>query len=460
MLTPRLKSLQEEKGKLAYSIRQLADKINAESRDFTSEEQAEWDRINATYESVQKQIGVEQRAAEVSRVDADPRRPELAEAPAARQSGVSDEDRAVALQGFLLQGTARQRNEHVEAMERVGLRGANEITLRLAPSAIGANQGFQSLRERFLSTPRNQRADLHRGPSAASLLTSSTSAAGYLIAPGTLVGSLELARLWYGNVLQLARVVRTNNGEALSFPTANDTGNTGELLAEVGSIGSTVNPSVGRKTLNAYKFSSKLIRFSYEMMEDSAFDLMSLLGGMLGERLGRVGNTYQTVGTGSSEPEGIVTGSYAGKTAASATAITADEIIDLYHSLDIAYRPNASFMAADATFKSLRKLKASGGEYLWKAGGLDASLSSGFEDTLFGKPAITNSDMPAMTTGLKSMLFGDFSKFAVREVNEVRLQVLRELYAGTDELGIIAFMRWDSKVIDAGTHPIMHLVQA
>ena len=124
----------------------------------------------------------------------------------------------------------------------------------------------------------------------------------------------------------------------------------------------------GVMTLDAYKYTSKIVRVSVELLQDSAFNLGAELGSLLGERLGRIQNTHATTGTGSSQPNGVVTASALGKTAASATAITTDEIIDLFHSVDRAYRGNSSFMAADSTVAAIRKLKDGDSQYLWQPG--------------------------------------------------------------------------------------------
>jgi HK97 family phage major capsid protein len=455
-MSVRLKELQEQKNALAAEIRRQADKINAEGRDFSAEEQTAWDKVNADYSSIEKRLAVEQKACEVSATLNSPERiPTHINVDTGRMAAgeLSEEVRADAIAGFLLRGTPQCTQNRREAMAVCGIDGVQELTLRL-----GSTSTFEATRESYLSTPAHARRNLSRGPGAASLLTSSTSAAGYLISPGGLYSSLEISRLHYGGVLQVAQVIRTANGEPFNWPTANDTSNTGEQLDEVADIGSSVNPSVGRMTLNAYKYSSKLVRFSYELGEDSSFSLLSVLGEMLGERLGRIGNTRQTVGTGSSQPQGIVTGAGAGVTAASQTAITADELIDLYHSVDIAYRnnPGAGFMAHDTTIKAWRKLKGSDGQYLWQAGGINGSM----QDMIRGKPVYTNNDMGTPATGVKTVLFGDLQKFKIREVNEIRIRVLNELFAATDEIGIIAFMRWDSRLLDAGTDPIKYLVQA
>ena len=180
----------------------------------------------------------------------------------------------------------------------------------------------------------------------------------------------------------------------------------------------------------------------------------SLLGSLLGERLGRIANSKLTTGSGSSDVEGIVTNSAAGKTAASATAITSDEIIDLIHSVDPAYRQSTSsaIMMNDSTLAAVRKLKDGDGNYLWSLG----SYTQGVPQTVLGYPVVVNQAMASMTTGNKTMLFGDMSKFYVRKVGAPALYVARERFA--PDFGILGFIRFDGVL--ANTAAIKHLVQA
>ena len=153
----------------------------------------------------------------------------------------------------------------------------------------------------------------------------------------------------------------------------------------------------------------------------------------------------------------MVTASTLGKTTASATAIAADEVLDLLFSVDPAYRMNASFMVNDGIALAVRKLKGSGsGDYLWQPG-----LQLGQPDRLLGYPISYNNHMQAtVATATKTMLFGDFSKYKVREVAGVRTQVLNELYANTGEIGIQSFQRFDGNILNAGVAPIKHMLQA
>lgn len=455
----RLKELLEIKGQLAAEIRKQTDKINAENRDFTEEEKAGWDKLNADYDANQAKLERENRASQVeaSLKESEERRPAPAISTVAGRGEVTEEDRAEAVAGWFTStiGDNEPTERQAEAMRKCGVRTGGGLTL-----GNGTTSQFNQTRQEFLATDPKLRKNLYRGPGATSLVTGTTSAAGYLIPPGILQRSLEINMLAFGGMRQMAQVIKTSDGEPFYWPTADDTGNTGALLAEVTTIGSSTNPTIGRVSWSAFKFSSKLIRYSAEMEQDSAFSLSEVLGEMLGERLGRITNTKYTVGAGTTEPSGIVTDASSAFTAGSASAVTADELIDLFHSVDPAYRPNATFMANDTVIKALRKLKDSQGHYLWSAGGVDQGIAGGFSDNLLGRTMTTNQDMAAMTTGLKPILFGDISRYKIRSVSEIRLRKLVELYADTDETGMVAFIREDGRLLKAGTAVAKYITMA
>ena len=253
---------------------------------------------------------------------------------------------------------------------------------------------------------------------------------------------------------EVATVQTTASGNDIPMPTENDTSNKGAILAENAQI-TEQDITFGSTTLNAYMYTSKLVRVSMQLMQDSAFDMNSFLGVKLGERIARIHNEHFTTGTGSSQPQGVATAAVTGVTAASATAITYAEIVDLEHSLDPAYRNNARFMMKDSTLQILKKLVDGDSRPLWTAG-----VASGEQDRLLGYPYVINQDMPAATTGLDSLLFGDFSKYMIRDVAGAGLMRLTERYADYLQVGFFAFMRSDGKLLDAGTNPIKTLQMA
>lgn len=281
------------------------------------------------------------------------------------------------------------------------------------------------------------------------------SAGGYLVPQG-FQAELERAQLFFGGVRQISRVLPTSGGNPLPWPKVDDTGNTGEDKAEnTAAAGQDI--ALSSVTLNAYKMDSGLILIPNELMEDEGINLEAELGSLLGERLGRRQNSKYTIGSGASDFQGCVVAATLGVTAAAVAAITADELINLQHSVDPAYRsnPKAAFMMNDDTIKFIRKLKDTNGRYL-----LDYTTLPGQPTTLLGKPLITNQDMATLATTNKTVLFGDFNKFIIRDVRNIVLRRLNERYAEADQTGFIAWYRGDSRLVSASTKALRYLAQA
>jgi len=217
----------------------------------------------------------------------------------------------------------------------------------------------------------------------------------------------------------------------------------------------TTEPVFSAVTLSAYK-ETMLTTVSEELLQDSAFDVQGILQRQYIQGLGVLEETAFTVGDGSGKPTGIVGGSSVGATATATNAITADELMDLYYSLGRAYRARASWIMADGTIKAIRKLKtgvSSDNTYLWSPG-----LSAGEPDTLMGRPVYAGTDMPAATTGLKPVLFGDIGYYYIADRQAIGLQRLNELYAANGQVGFRIFRRTDGKLSLAAA--VKHLIMA
>jgi len=200
-------------------------------------------------------------------------------------------------------------------------------------------------------------------------------------------------------------------------------------------------------------YTSKIVRISFQLLQDSAFDLESWLARKLGIRIARITNEHFTVGTGTSQPEGVVTGASQGKVGASGqtTSVTYPDLVDLEHSVDRAYRTNGQWMFHDSSLKALKKMEDSQNRPLWLPG-----IAQREPDMILGKPYIVNNDMPEMAASAKSILFGDFSAYCIRDVLGVQLLRLVERYADYLQVGFLAFARHDGGMLDAGTGPIKY----
>lgn len=279
---------------------------------------------------------------------------------------------------------------------------------------------------------------------------------GGALTGSSLVSSVEEAMLDFSGIMQVADIIRTTNGDELRWPTVNDTTNSGRLIGEQKAV-SVVEPSFAAVVWYAHSFTSDEVLVSRALLEDSVINLPSVIGNMLGTRLGRIQNTKYTTGTGGGiEPKGLVTAAAAGVTAASATAIAFDEIIDLEHSIDPSRRAGGAYMMNDGIVQVLRKLKDGEGRYLWQAG-----ANTGTPDTLNARPFFVNQDMQAtVATATDTILFGQLSMYKVRQVNSIRFQRLVERHAENDQDAFIAYMRADGNLLDAGDNPVKKLTQA
>jgi HK97 family phage major capsid protein len=298
--------------------------------------------------------------------------------------------------------------------------------------------------------------------------TESTTGGGYIIPQG-FSGQLEEAMKWYGGIDGIVDSFETDTGNPLPWPTINDTTNKGRILGLNTQVTET-DLVFGQIMFGAFTFCSDSILIPIQLMRDSYFDLDKEVAKLLGIRLGRLFNNKFTVGAGTTEPLGIVTaalnapgGGLTYTTASGQTStIIGDDLINLEHTVDPAYRPGGRYMLADSTLKAIKKLKDSYGRYLWLPG-----LAANDPNTINGYKYVINQDMAALgtsgspVTGNAFLLFGDMSKYKVRRVaGDTTVMRLTERYADYLQVGYQAFLRADAQLLDAGTHPIAVAVQA
>lgn len=408
-----IKELREQQARIATNARAKFDEIKDDTpEDRAADIEREFDAMMADHDKI---------GAKIERLEKLEKAERAADAPDPRRPG------------------GEGRASGVDAGERMEYRAAFAEMIAAGGEAYVDQEVRNVLRE-------------HRAQ------TGGTNSAGGFTVPTELATFIEKSMIATGPMYDsdLFTVINSTDGRPFNIPTVNDTAVTAEAHTEGGDVTDDGGKDVtfGQKTVGAYSFDTEWVRWSAELNADSILNMESLLGQLLGERLGRIANSKLTTGSGSSDVEGIVTNSAAGKTAAATAAITADEIIDLIHSVDPAYRnaPSTAVMMNDSTLAAVRKLKDGNGNYLWQMGNYQA----GIPQNILGYNVVVNQAMDSLAAAKKVMLFGDMSKFYVRKVGGPALYVAREKFA--PDYGIMGFIRFDGVLTN--TAAIKHLITA
>ena len=387
----KLKTLREARASVFKQIDEL--RTATDGREMTAEEESRWQQLLADYDKADKAVESEERFAEIERNQA------------AQQ---------------IEQCTTAQTDEYRSAFQDYLLRGATGISAE-----------SRSLFE--------QRAGI-------------TGLTAGVIVPETLADNIEIALKAYGGMFEAGTLLTTSKGGDLIMPTVNNTDAKATVVAEYNQSTKSA-PSFGSEILKAYTYRTPIVPVSMELLQDSAFDLESLLSNLLAESFGRGINEDLTIGSGTGKPKGIVNWTTASDAKPAATAITLDDIIDLIRGVDSAYAQRGKFMFNRNTLWSLVKIKDTTGRYIWQEGAKD-----GTPPTLFGKNYILNDDIDDIAAGKASVLFGDLSKYKIRMVKSFRVIRLNELLAEYLSIGLFGFARMDGILLDAGTHPVHKLV--
>ncbi|ACM26520.1 phage major capsid protein [Rhizobium rhizogenes] len=422
-----LKELQEKRGRLVTQAREALDEITKNTDDARSAElDKRHDDIMADFDRVEKYIEREQKLADIEKRFED----RAAEERAKKRPVGGDEN---------------QRGQDIG--DQLSYRHVFHKYL-----ASGADMGELGAEERAVL-----KAGVHSTKEFRAQTAGTTTAGGFTVPTELAAIIIQTMKDWgplYDD--DICTVLNTASGNPIKLPTVDDTAVTAEKHTEAAALTDDggKDATFGQKSLDAYVYDTEFVRFSMELAQDSIFNMESLLGALLGERLARIANRELTIGDGTGDPNGVVTASSLGKTSAAAAAITAEEIIDLLHSVNSAYRrsPKTRFMFADTTLAAIRKLKDGQGNFLWQMG----DVTTAQPGTLLGYRYSINDDMDSLATAKKVMLFGDFSKYFVRKVGSPVIGVLRERF--WPDLGIAGLIRFDGELGD--TAAVKHLITA
>lgn len=415
----------EERGQLVTEARELLAQAEKETDTAKAAElEQRHDDVFAKLEALDKKIAREERTAQAEREEEERRsrqRPTGRDGKASGQDG-DDEDR-----------DQDQRQAEYRDAFYAALRAGGDLS------------GLE----------REQRDILRQGFVEQRVQVAGTDAAGGYTVPTELANRIVETMKDWGPMYDpgVTDEITTSGGNPFDIPTNDDTANSAAALAEGADLTDDNSGDLvfGEKNLSAYVYATPWLKISFELLQDSAFNLERFVGAKLGQRLGRLANKQLTVGDGAGDPNGIVVASSLGKTAAAAAAIVGDELIDLQHSVNSAYRrsPKCGWMFADTTLASIRKLKDGQGNYLWQMG----DVRVGAPDLILGKRYHVNDDVPAIATGNKAVIFGDLGAYLVRKVGRPLIGTVRERF--WPKVGMAGLIRFDGELTD--TAAVKHL---
>lgn len=282
--------------------------------------------------------------------------------------------------------------------------------------------------------------------------TTTDSEGGYLV-PDTTVASVLEALKAFGGMRSVSNIITTGTGNTMYYPTSDGTSEVGEIVDQ-NAAASDADVSFGVMSLDVFKYSSKVVTVPIELLQDSNVDIEAFVRKRLVSRLGRIMNNHFTTGTGTGQPKGIITAATTGKTGTTGqtTTVTLDDLIDLIHSIDPAYRDGGScrFMFNDSTLKVLRKLKDTSGRPIWMPGDAEG-ITGGIPASIFNYAYTINQSMASMAANAKSIAFGDFSFYTIRDVMAMTFYRFTDsAYAKKGQVGFLAFLRSGGNFMDVG----------
>jgi HK97 family phage major capsid protein len=420
-----VKRLRDRRLNVWEEAKKLADSAAEESRSFSGEEQDSWDRLNAELDALDRRIK--------SMLDGEKREAEAA--------GVWD----------TLMGKPRQQQGETVQAGPTPAQFANELR-----SWLRGDRG-RSFDVATPGGPINWRALSQFGYNTEQRVLTTTTAssgeAGGATIPTTFYNRLMAHVIEVSGVLQAGPTIfNTNSGETFTIPkTLTHSVPSGAGIVTEASAIPAAEPTFGQTTLGAYKYGI-LLQLSRELIDDTGVDLEGYLAMQAGRALGNIFGSQLTAGTGTTQPRGILKDTTAGATGATgvAGAPSATDLLTLMYSVISPYRSSRScgWLMADSTVGKVRAIRDKNEQFIWQP-----SITLGTPDVLFGKPVYTDPYVPttavsgAVNAG-KSVIFGDFSSYAVRLVGGVRFERSDDLAFDQDLVTFRAILRGDGATID------------
>lgn len=405
-----IKALRDQRADKAKDARNLLENNTGDK--FTKEIENQVDAIYAEIDRIDAQI---ERAERQARIDGDQATTDIANENNDRiRAGLTDEQRehqdrhSSAFRNFILHGVNGMTREDIEV-----LRAATVQNAQSGQQANGAQGGF--------------------------------------LVPNGWGGELLEALARFGGMRAVATVMATAGGNPIPWPTVDETAVEGEIVPE-NTAASSGDFTFGTTNIGAYKFSSKIVAIPFELLQDQGpgIDIEGFTRRALATRIARITNRLFTTGSGVGQPQGIVTAAGVGKAGSTgqATSVLPDDLVDLEHSIDPAYRemPGVRWMFHDTTLRQLKKMKDAQNRPLWLPG-----FDTKEPDTFLGYRYQINQHMPQMGASAKSIVFGDLSQYLIRDIMNVTLFRFDDsAFVTKGQIGFLAWSRHDGRLVSAG----------
>lgn len=392
----KLHEMKQKRNTIATDMRALHDKIGDNA--WTDEQRAEWNNAKSELDGLDERINREEELRRQDQKYISEREPEQRNNQ--NTEGTQDEKRAHVFDKWMRSGAGELSSEERQVLKELRAQG-------VSPSEKG----------------------------------------GYTV-PSTFLAQVVEQMKAYGGIASVAQIMNTSDGKTIEWPTADGTNEIGELLGE-NNEASEEDTDFGMADLGAKKLSSKIIRVSNELLQDSAIDMEAYLARRISERIGRGEARYLIRGTGAGtpqQPKGLVASVSGTTSTASATGFTWKEMNTLLHSIDPAYRNGPKFRWAfnDKTLQKIEEMEDGQGRPLWLP-----NIVGGTPATVLNVPYVIDQEIEDIAAGKKFLFAGDFNRFIIRRVNYMVLKRLVERYAEFDQTGFLAFHRFDCVLEDA-----------
>ncbi|MGF2654859.1 phage major capsid protein [Serratia marcescens] len=388
MSASKLHELKQKRNTIATDMRALHDKIGDNT--WTDEQRTEWKKAQGELQAIDEKIEREESLRSLDQSFIEEQRQKQNKDP----KGEDPEQRVAVFDKWMRHGAAELTAEERQALRELRAQG-------IAPDEKG----------------------------------------GYTV-PKTFLAKVVEQMKAYGGIAGVAQILTTSDGRTMEWATADGTDEVGVLLGENEEAGEE-DTEFGMDSLGALKLTSKIIRVSNELLQDSAIDMEAYLARRIAERIGRGEARYLIRGTGTGtpkQPKGLAASVDKTTTTASAAAVDWKEILALKHAIDPAYRRGDRFRLAfnDNTLKLISEMEDGQGRPLWLPDIVGVAPAS-----VLNVPYVIDQEIDDIGAGKKFMFCGDFNRFIIRRVNYMILKRLVERYAEFDQTGFVAFHRFD-----------------